>query len=285
MAGLNRSGKTIGFVPTMGGLHEGHLSLVRAARRENDAVAVSIFVNPAQFGPREDFARYPRPLGRDLEMLRKEKVDYLFRPSVRSMYPGGYVTAVEVGAAGYDRAIVRRLCGKSRPGHFRGVATVCLKLFHLAGPDRVYFGAKDYQQALIIRRLIRDLNLDIEFRLMPIVREKDGLAMSSRNRYLSPEDRRRAAGLSRILFGIRRGIRAGKTAPGHLRAAALRRLKKIADRVDYLEIVDPHTLAPLTSPQPRMLAAAACFIGKTRLIDNVILSSPYSRQKNRSKKE
>ena len=267
MERLRKKGRAIGFVPTMGALHEGHLSLVRAARRENDVVAVSIFVNPLQFGPKEDLKKYPRTLKEDRRLLEEAKADYLFPPSPAAMYPEGFKTVIDAGGESLSKV----LCGKFRPGHFRGVCTVAAKLFNLAKPDRVYFGAKDYQQAAILRRMILDLNTGIEFRLMPTVREKDGLAMSSRNRYLSPEERRRALGLSRILFWMRSQIKGGERDILRLKRAGLARLKTAVDRVDYLEIVDPETLESLRKFQPRMVIAAACFAGKTRLIDNVII--------------
>jgi len=265
--------KSIGFVPTMGALHDGHLSLVRAAKRENDVVAVSIFVNPAQFGPREDFARYPKRFRLDRKRLQDAKVDYLFYPGVRDMYPDGYQTRVSVGEPGVSGDLDKALCGRYRPGHFRGVVTVVLKLLHLAQPHRAYFGAKDYQQALLVGRLIRDLNLNIRLRVLPIVREKDGLAMSSRNQYLNERDRVRARALSRVLFRLRDQIRQGRRDILSLKQEAVRELKKDLDRIDYLDIVDPKTLESLRRIQPRMLAAAACYLGKTRLIDNVIIQS------------
>lgn len=266
MEQLRRAGNKIGFVPTMGALHEGHLSLIRKARKENDIVAASIFVNPLQFGPKEDFKKYPRVLSHDSALLKKEGTDYLFYPSPESMYPAGAVTSVEV-----DK-LSEGLCGKFRPGHFRGVTTVVSKLFNIVKPHRVYFGAKDYQQATIIHKMIVDLNFDIEFNLCPTVREKDGLAMSSRNRYLSPEDRGRALAVSQALFEIRDRVHSGGRNLKAIKKAALRKLSSYADRVDYLEIVDPVNLEVLKKFQPKMVALAACYVGKTRLIDNVIIS-------------
>lgn len=271
MERLRRRGRRLGFVPTMGALHEGHLSLVRAAARENDVVVVSIFVNPAQFGPREDFKKYPRTFARDRRMLKKAGVNYLFFPSAQAIYPEGFSTFVEIKPAAKQSGLFDLLCGKSRPGHFRGVATVVTKLFHLAKPHRAYFGAKDYQQAMVIRRLIQDLDLDIALRLMPTVREKDGLAMSSRNRYLRPADRIRARALFRALFQLRRQIRSGRRNLRELRLEALAELRRYVDRIDYFEIADPETLLPLRKFQRRMVVLTACFVGKTRLIDNVII--------------
>ena len=258
--------RTVGFVPTMGALHEGHLSLVKAADRENDITVVSIFVNPTQFGPGEDYAKYPRVLGADKRLLGKGKVDYLFCPSVRDIYPPGHATCVTV-----DGAMARVLCGKFRPGHFQGVATVVAKLLNIVGPCRLYLGAKDYQQAAIIRRFVEDLNMNARVRVMPTVREKDGLAMSSRNRYLGPAERRRALALSRALFELRRDILGKKGTLAFLKARAVRKLKDAVDRVQYFEIVDPVTLAPLKMVRREMVALTACFVGKTRLIDNVTI--------------
>jgi len=273
------AGRRIGFVPTMGALHDGHLSLVRAAIRENDVVAVSIFVNPVQFGPREDFKKYPRPFGRDRQLLEAAKIDYLFCPAASAMYGAPFQTWVEVGEGSGMESLAKTLCGKSRPGHFRGVATVVTKLFHLAKPHRVYFGTKDFQQVRIVETLIGDLNFDIRVRRMPIVRDDDGLAMSSRNRYLSPQERRRARELPAVLLRLKAKIRAGRRDLPELRREALRELRRSVDRIDYLEIVDPCRLNSLRQIQPVMLAAAACFIGKTRLIDNVIITLPQPEKK------
>ena len=261
--------KTVGFVPTMGALHEGHLSLMKAADRENDITVLSIFVNPSQFGPNEDFSKYPRVLGADKRLLRKVKVDYLFCPSVPAIYPKDHATCVAVGAE-----LAEVLCGKFRPGHFQGVATVVAKLLNIVAPSRLYLGAKDYQQATVIRRLVNDLNMNVRVRVMPTVREKDGLAMSSRNRYLNPEERRRALALSHALFELRRCLLKKKGTLASLRTQTVRKLEKAVDRVQYFEIVDPATLAPLKKIQRKMAVLTACFVGKTRLIDNVIISFP-----------
>ena len=273
MERLRRRGRRIGFVPTMGALHEGHLSLVRAAARENDVAVVSIFVNPTQFGPKEDFRKYPRTFARDRRMLEKAGVDYLFCPSAPALYQEGFSTFVDMKPAAHQPGIFDLLCGKFRPGHFRGMATVVLKLFHLAKPHRAYFGAKDYQQALVVRRLIQDLNLDLALRLLPTVREKDGLAMSSRNRYLRPSDRIRARALSRALFEVSRQIRSGRRNLRELRLEAAAELRRYVDHIDYFEIADPETLIPLKKFQRRMAILTACRVGKTRLIDNVIMRS------------
>ena len=265
---LRRRQKQIGFVPTMGALHEGHLSLIRAARRENKRVVVSIFVNPLQFGPKEDFKKYPRALKADQKLLAKEKVDLLFCPSVQAMYPKGESFKVVA-----PKDLKNCLCGKFRSGHFDGVTTIVAKLFNLARPDRVYFGAKDYQQAIILERMIQDFGFGCKMRIMPTHREKDGLAMSSRNAYLSPAQRRRAVGISETLFWMRREVK--KKADKDLiklKRQALTKLRAKVGKVQYLEIVDPKTLKPLQRIQPKMVALAACFVGKTRLIDNVIMS-------------
>ncbi len=259
-------GKSIGFVPTMGALHEGHLSLVRSSNRENKITVVSIFVNPTQFGRNEDYSKYPRVLAKDIKKLRTVKVDYLFCPSVAAVYPAGYAVFVEVSPR-----LSNVLCGRFRPGHFRGVATVVAKLLNITGPCRLYLGAKDFQQTVVIRQLVRDLDMDVQVRVMPTVREKDGLAMSSRNRYLAPRDRKRALVISQVLFRLQRDLRNKKSSVALLKARALRDLKKNVDRVQYLEVVDPDTLVPVTKYQKNRVALAACFVGKTRLIDNVII--------------
>ena len=216
---LKHSGRTIGFVPTMGALHEGHMSLIRAAKKENDVVIASIFVNPTQFGPKEDYKKYPRPAREDRRKLTTEKVDFLFYPSVRSMYPPTDTVSIEP-----DKQLTQVLCGKFRPGHFRGVASVVAKLFNIVQPDHVYFGAKDYQQSVIIERLIKDLNIPVGFHRQPTVREKDGLAMSSRNQFLSPEERVRARTISQTLFWVRDQVRATRRSLLHIRRDALKKL-------------------------------------------------------------
>jgi pantoate--beta-alanine ligase len=261
-----RGGKRLGFVPTMGALHEGHLSLVRAARARCDAVAVSIFVNPTQFAPNEDFTSYPRNFDRDSELLEKEGVEFLFAPSAQEIYPDGAATWVTVDA------IADRLCGKSRPGHFRGVTTVVAKLFHIVEPDVAVFGQKDAAQAAIIRRMVRDLKFPIELVVCPIVREADGLAMSSRNAYLTPQERRQALTLYRSLLEIQSLFAAGERDPAKLIHAG----KKIFAaepqvRLDYLEIVDPETLEFVSRIRETALVAVAAFVGTTRLIDNTLI--------------
>lgn len=263
---LRRQGKSIGFVPTMGALHEGHLSLVRRARKENDRVVVSLFVNPLQFGPKEDLKRYPRPLAVDQEMLKKEKTDFLFLPSPKDFYPAGYQTFVEV------TKVSGGLCGAFRPGHFRGVATVVAKLFNLVRATRVYVGAKDYQQACLVKQLVRDLNFDLQVRVMPLVRERSGLALSSRNRYLSASERERALTISKTLKWIRDEVRRGNRNLAALRRGTHERLRRGLDRIDYVSFVQPETLQPVIKIRGRFVAAVAGWVGKTRLIDNVIIS-------------
>jgi pantoate--beta-alanine ligase len=263
-----RDGKRFGFVPTMGALHEGHLSLVRAARARCDVVAASIFVNPLQFGPKEDLAKYPRDFDRDCELLKKEGVDILFAPSVDEMYPAGAVTHVTV------EVLSDKLCGKSRPGHFRGVTTVVAKLFHIVEPDVAFFGQKDAAQVAIVRRMVRDLDFPVEIVVCPIVREPDGLAMSSRNAYLSAQDRKSALALYRALKrvqelfdkGERNAARLIDTGKGTF-------MEEKHARLDYFEIVDPDTLVSVQQITRPMLVAVAAFVGSTRLIDNLVL--PY----------
>jgi len=257
---------SVGFVPTMGALHEGHLSLVRAARAQNDHVFASVFVNPTQFGPNEDFAAYPRDPERDLALLRPEGVDFVFLPSVEEIYPEGSETFVDVGS------VAEPLEGAIRPGHFRGVATVVLKLFNVVQPTRAYFGRKDAQQLAVIRRLVRDLDLPVEIVAMPTVREPDGLAMSSRNAYLSPAERKAATVLWQALSLAQemwtKGARDAEAYRARLRE--LIEAEKLA-RVDYVSVADPGTLRELERIQGPALVSLAVRIGKTRLIDNVTL--------------
>ncbi len=274
---LRRREKHIGFVPTMGALHEGHLELVRRARQDNDVTAVSIFVNPTQFGPKEDFKRYPRPLARDKKLLRRAKADFLFLPSVQAIYPDGASFAIDVQPENHGLDLTRLYCGRSRPGHFRGVLTVCAKLFEIARPHRVYFGAKDYQQSVLIEKLIAEFHMGIGFVRVPTIREPDGLAKSSRNVYLSPEERRRALALSRVLFRLRDALQTGRRDLKALLANGRRDLSAATERVDYLEAADPVTLVPLAKVQKHMVILAACSVGKTRLIDNVILDTKQQR--------
>lgn len=261
-----REGKRLSFVPTMGALHEGHLSLVRAAKAKSDVVAVSIFVNPLQFGPTEDLAKYPRSFERDRELLEKEAVDIVFAPQPEEMYPKGAVTYVTV------EGLSEKLCGRSRPGHFRGVATVVAKLFHIVEPDLAFFGQKDAAQATIIRRMVRDLNLPVEIVVCPIVREPDGLAMSSRNAYLSPQERKTALILNRSLTETKNRFDQGERNAIALIAVGKQIVaQEPAARLDYFEIVDPVTLDPMQELTSPALVAVGVFIGNTRLIDNIFL--------------
>ncbi len=261
-----RKDKTIGFVPTMGYLHEGHLSLIRQARRDNDIVVVSIFVNPAQFSPREDLKRYPRNFKRDEVLAREAGADAIFYPSVKEIYPDGYKTYVEVSD------ITERLCGRRRPGHFKGVATIVTKLFNIVRPDTAYFGQKDAQQAIVIKRMARDLDIDLKIKVMPIVRESNGLAMSSRNKYLSGSQRQDAAVLYDSLKLARHLIRNGTIEAGSIKREMKNLIRQKRDaRIEYISISDPDNLRELKCVKNRALIALAVRMGKTRLIDNVIV--------------
>lgn len=263
---LRSAGKRLGFVPTMGALHAGHLSLVRAAKAQCDAVAVSIFVNPTQFGPKEDLAKYPRPFENDCDALEKEGVDLIFAPTVEEMYGAGETTWVTVDG------LSEKLDGRSRPGHFRGVTTVVAKLFHIVEPDRAFFGQKDAAQVAIIRRMVRDLNFPVEIVSCPIIREPDGLAMSSRNVYLSAEERRRAPVLHRSLQEVEKAFRAGERSASKLSQAGRAVIGQEPEvRLDYFEIVDPDTLDAVERVTGETLVAVAAFVGATRLIDNFVL--------------
>jgi pantoate--beta-alanine ligase len=258
-------GKSIGLVPTMGALHAGHLSLVDAARRENDVVVVSIFVNPIQFGPGEDLTSYPRDFERDGALLEEAEVAAVYRPTVEAMYPSGATTRVRVGD------VSEPLEGKARPGHFEGVATVVTKLFAAVEPDRAYFGQKDAQQVAVVKRLTADLDLGVDIRVRPIVREPDGLALSSRNVYLNPDERRAATALSAALRDAAIAYAAGEHDPDRLRQALRRRLEaESLVKVDYAELVDPATFR-----SPGTLAVLAARVGRTRLIDNHDVSTPF----------
>lgn len=266
---LRQAGRRIGFVPTMGALHEGHLSLVRAARQECDAVIVSIYVNPTQFGRGEDFDRYPRDLEGDLRLLAPLDVAGVFAPSDRDMYPEGFDTWVEVGR------LAQPWEGAFRPGHFRGVATVVLKLFNLVMPDVAYFGEKDYQQLKVIQQMVRDLNLPIEIRPCPTVREPDGLAMSSRNKYLSAEQRRDALVLYRSLCLASERVAAGERDAGTICQAMREVIGQVPyAQIDYVALVDPQTLEEVSVIDRPVQAILAVRLGTTRLIDNMRLTPP-----------
>lgn len=264
---LKKEGQSIGFVPTMGFLHEGHLSLIRESVKQTNCTVVSIFVNPSQFGPNEDFEQYPRDMEHDLEQLRKAGVAYVFTPEAQAIYPGGYRTYVEV------EDLQDRLCGASRPGHFRGVCTVVMKLFHIVQPDAAFFGQKDAQQAVILKRMVQDMNLDINMRIRPIVRDKDGLAMSSRNAYLNSRERKAALCLNRSLKQAEKAVADGQRQADRIKTIIQKIIaKESLARLEYAAVVDFETLEPVKTIQPdRTLIALAVFIGKTRLIDNIIV--------------
>ena len=269
---LKKEGKTIGLVPTMGYLHEGHLSLVRAAKKHTDIVVMSIFVNPIQFGAGEDFDKYPRDFKRDEELARGAGVDVIFYPSEKEMYPAVYATYVNV------EGLTENLCGASRPGHFKGVTTVVLKLFEIVKPDISYFGQKDAQQAIVIKKMAEDLNLDLEVRILPTVREKDGLAMSSRNTYLSESERRDALilyeSLKKAESLVNQGERDCKKVITMIRETVK---QKPSVKIDYISIVDTKALKNITTISKEALMALAVFIGKTRLIDNIIVNPVLSK--------
>lgn len=260
------AGLSIGFVPTMGYLHEGHKSLIDAARKENDRVVVSIFVNPMQFGPKEDLATYPRDLKKDAALCEQAGVDLIFHPQPEEMYAPDFCSYVDMDG------LTKELCGKSRPVHFRGVQTVVLKLFHIVAPDRAYFGQKDAQQLAVVKRMVRDLNVDVEIIGCPIVREPDGLAKSSRNTYLNDAQRQAALVLNRSLKAAKALVQAGEKRTDVLRQAIVQEIEKEPLAViDYVEIVDFDTITPVDKIEGSILAAIAVYIGKTRLIDNFII--------------
>lgn len=261
-------GKSIGFVPTMGYLHEGHLSLVEAARKKSDIVVVSIFVNPLQFGPREDFARYPRKLARDKKLLKNFDVDVLFLPEASKMFPREYKTYVEV------EGLSKKMCGRSRPAHFRGVTTIVAKLFNIVCPDMAFFGEKDFQQLVIIKRMAKDLNLPVKIMGLPIVREFDGLAMSSRNEYLIPKERKLATVLYRALSLGKEEIEKGERNSNKI----LLRMRSLIGtvpsiRLDYIVIAEPEKLEEVKKIKGRVLLALAAYVGKARLIDNMLVEA------------
>lgn len=263
---LREQGKRIAFVPTMGALHEGHVSLLRMGQKLGDVLVLSIFVNPTQFGPKEDFNKYPRDLDGDLKKIEPIGVDYVFAPEAAQMYGKDYQTYVEV------KELTKGLCGRSRPSHFSGVATVVLKLFNIVCPHVAIFGEKDYQQLVTIKRMVADLNLPVEIVGHPIVREPDGLAMSSRNAYLSLEERKAAGALYRSLGLAQKLINSGERDTEKIISATKGEILKTGlAKIDYVEILDPATLNPKPSALPPSLIAIACYIGKTRLIDNCVI--------------
>jgi len=263
---LKKEGKTIGFVPTMGYLHEGHMSLVKAARKHTDVVVMSIFVNPLQFGPGEDFEKYPRDIKRDETLAGEAGVDVIFYPSMKDVYPEGYATYVNV------EGLTSVLCGCRRPGHFRGVTTIVAKLLNIVKPDVAYFGQKDIQQVIVIKKMVRDLNMDIEIKSPPIIRERDGLAMSSRNVYLSEDERREALVLNQSLEKAVSLVKSGVRDPEKVINAIKEFIsQKPLLKIDYVSIVDTENLRDMSSISGEALVALAVFAGKTRLIDNVIV--------------
>lgn len=259
--------KIVGFVPTMGALHLGHLSLIRQAKKDTDFVVVSIFVNPIQFAPGEDYRSYPRDFKKDSQLLRKEGVDLVFYPTPEIMYPQDFSTYVE------ETFLSKPLCGKRRPGHFRGVCVVVTKLFNIIQPDISYFGAKDYQQAQVIKKMVRDLNFPLKIKICPTVREPDGLAMSSRNSYLTPKEREEATCLYQSLLLARRLIKKGEKDAEKIKKTMKKLILKKASspKIDYIEIVDPDSLRKVSLINKRVLVAVAVYIGKARLIDNMII--------------
>ena len=263
----HHAGKRIGFVPTMGALHQGHLSLVRTARAQSDVVIVSVFVNPTQFGPNEDFSKYPRNPERDSAMLAAEKTDYVFLPSTEEMYPAGAESWVTV------EGLSEKLDGRSRPGHFRGVTTVVAKLFNIVQPDLAFFGQKDAAQVAVISKMVRDLHFDVHIVVCPIVREPDGLAMSSRNAYLNPEQRKQALVLYRSLMRVQHLVDRGETSTARLLVAGTQVMaEEPAVKLDYFEIVDRMTLDPVSDVSSGALVAVAAYVGNTRLIDNIFVA-------------
>jgi pantoate--beta-alanine ligase len=268
-----RAGKRVGFVPTMGALHEGHISLVRSARTQTEFVVASIFVNPLQFGPTEDFSKYPRTFEDDRRQLEAERVDVIFAPTTEEMYPKDATTTV------YVEGISEKLDGKSRPGHFKGVTTVVAKLFEIVSPDRAFFGQKDAAQVAVIRKMVRDLNMETEIVVCPIVREKDGLAMSSRNRYLTPEQRKQALVLYRSLTRVQMLADEGEAGASALADAGKKVIAEEAGaRLDYFEIVNADSLDAVDDVSRGALVAVAAYVGTTRLIDNIILHGAGARK-------
>lgn len=258
--------KIIGFVPTMGALHQGHLSLIKKARKDAGFLVVSIFVNPLQFGPKEDYRIYPRNFKKDRALLEKERVDLIFYPYPKNMYTAGFSTYVE------ETSLSKSLCGKSRPGHFRGVATVVTKLFNIVQPDIAYFGRKDYQQAQVIKRLTQDLNIPAQIRILPIIRQKSGLALSSRNAYLSQKEEKKALVLYQSLRLARNLVKQGQRKPHFIKTKIAKLINSRKNlKIDYIELVDPKTLKPVKKIDKKTLLALAIFVGKIRLIDNTII--------------
>jgi pantoate--beta-alanine ligase len=268
VSAARKQSRTIGLVPTMGALHIGHISLIQAARKQTDYVVVSIFVNPTQFGPTEDFDKYPRPFDDDLQVCREQEIDVVFAPEINEMYPEPNLTWVNV------EKLTEPLCGRSRPGHFRGVTTVCIKLFNIVQPDVAFFGQKDAQQAVVIKRMVADLNIPLKIQVCPTVREEDGLAVSSRNKYLNEAQRKDAPLLYKSLQKAKQLIRTGTTSSEQI----VTEMKKILEKSDllepeYIEIVNPKTLGPLNPVKGKALVAVAARCSSTRLIDNILVDA------------
>jgi len=263
---LHKKNKTIGFIPTMGALHKGHLKLVEESKKKNDVTIFSIFVNPAQFSPTEDLSKYPRPFKQDKKLLENEKVDYLFYPDVKTMYPAGFQTYISVNN------LSNIFEGKSRPGHFTGVSTIVMKLFNLIQPTNAYFGQKDFQQSVVIRQMVRDLNLSIVINVIPTVRDQDGLALSSRNIFLNKEERKQALNLYQSLLLGKELVIAGNKDVANIKLEIKKYLEKNKlIQLDYIEICNPENLSPLKVTPKKAVILIAAFVGKTRLIDNIII--------------
>ncbi|NMB34600.1 MAG: pantoate--beta-alanine ligase [Clostridium sp.] len=263
---IRNEGKTIGLVPTMGYLHKGHTSLIEASAKESDITLVTIFVNPTQFGPGEDFERYPRNIKRDIDMAKLAGADMIFSPEITEVYPDGYSTYVEV------EGITNALCGKTRPQHFRGVTTIVNKLFNIIQPHRAYFGQKDAQQVVVVKKMVSDLNMDVDIIVCPIVREEDGLAISSRNVYLSPGERNSATILSKALFKAHKIIKKGERNAENILDSITRTIKlEKGAQIEYIALVDVNTLGPIDFLSGKVLIALAVKFGRTRLIDNIIV--------------
>ncbi len=267
IAQYRRGKKTVGFVPTMGFFHEGHLSLMRKAKKDNDICVVSIYVNPTQFGPKEDFKNYPRDIKRDSSMIKKENVDILFIPSNNVVYPNSYLTYIDV------EKVSLPLCGHFRPGHFKGVATIVAKLLNMVQPDVMYLGAKDAQQVVVLKTMVKDLNFPVEIKVVETKRETDGLAMSSRNKYLSEKDRQEAAVLFQALQDAKNLVRSGERSVNKITSLIRSKMRKqTSGKIQYVECVDANSLEKLNRLQGNVLIALAVFFGTTRLIDNVTIS-------------
>lgn len=264
---LKKKNKVIGFVPTMGYLHDGHIRLINEAQKISDVVVVSIFVNPTQFGPNEDYEKYPRDERRDLKLCRNHSVDYVFIPSVNEIYPEGYETYVELTKT------PNHLCGLSRPGHFRGVATILVKLFNIVKPDIAFFGLKDFQQTVVVKKLVSDLNITMRIKTVETVRDVDGLALSSRNKYLSEEERKKALTIPRSLIMAKEMIESGERSCEKIKEAMKKLLEENGLKVDYAEIVDSDTLEELKEVRFPCAIAVAAFVGQTRLIDNIVITN------------